>query len=428
MIAFATFFLGLVTGLVCVEVVPGEGAARVELYLDEAPVGVLTGKPWSVNVDFGRYPEPHLLVAIARDSQGRETGRARRSINQYQAMADASLVLAQGSGGKGRTATLSWESFVAADPIDVRLSFDGAPLLNQAPSRIVLPDFVPEQVHFLRVELDFPEKVTASAEIAFGGWQMDETQTELTAVLVSISKKAGLPSPQTMDGWFADGGRPLRVVSAEEGPAEIVAVVDAGAWTSLHDIAQERKIWHLGYYPPVRLLKGQQLRNMGPVPKRRLYGQRSYGIYPESQVPMPLGEFLFFSKPVYPASAENQQLRDALAVAGMSAARNQGRRAVILLAGPAPLDRSDLTSEGLGHYLKSISVPLFVIALDKNSKENAAAFGGTQLDGSGFWKLVHAFDAVAKAVDGQRVFWLEGKHLPQRIEISPLAHGIARVN
>ncbi len=222
-----------------------------------------------------------------------------------------------------------------------------------------------------------------------------------------------------MNGWFADEGRPLRVVSTEEGPAEIVVIRDASAWTALGLMPK----WS---HPGLRVLKGQELRFMSPVPERRFQGSRSYSIYPESATPITLERFLFHSR--YPVAPEEQRLRDALAVAGMSAARNNRRRAVILLAGPTPADRSDLTSEGLTHYLRSISVPLFVIDVDNRSRETAAAFGGTQLDGSSFPKLVQAFEVVARAVDSQRILWLDGRHLPQRIGISEVARGLTRVD
>ncbi len=333
-------------------------------------------------------------------------------------MADASLVLLPGTGGRGRVATVSWESTIAVDPTHIRLSFDGRPLRSQVRSRVLLPDFTPGEMHILRADLDFPQKITASTEISFGGWQKDGMQTELTAALVSVSEDAKLPAPDTMDGWFVDAGQPLRAVSTEEGPAEIVAVVDASAWTALWHIAELSR-------PGLRVLKGQRLRYMSAVPERRLQGFRSYEIYPEEPALLRLRKFLF--SPRRPAVREDQKLRDALAVAGMSAARNNRRRAVILLAGPTPADRSDLTSEGLAHYLKSISVPLFVIDVDKRSRVTAAAFGGTLLDGSSFPKLVQAFEVVAQTVDAQRIIWLEGSHLPQRIEISRLAHGFNRV-
>lgn len=60
---------------------------------------------------------------------------------------------------------------------------------------------MPEQVHFLRADLDFPARVSASAELAFGGQNRDRTQAELTAVPV-LSEKKKLPSEKEMEGWF----------------------------------------------------------------------------------------------------------------------------------------------------------------------------------------------------------------------------------
>jgi hypothetical protein len=57
-VAFATLFLGLVIGLQLVELVVGEGVARVELVLDGAVVAESAGPPWRIAVLLGLVGPP----------------------------------------------------------------------------------------------------------------------------------------------------------------------------------------------------------------------------------------------------------------------------------------------------------------------------------------------------------------------------------
>ena len=75
MISFATLLLGLLMGPRSVELTVGGPVARVELLLDGASVAVLSSPPWAHDVDFGPRPEPHELVAVALDAEGKELAR-----------------------------------------------------------------------------------------------------------------------------------------------------------------------------------------------------------------------------------------------------------------------------------------------------------------------------------------------------------------
>ena len=75
MIRILSVFLGLVTGLQPVAVRVGGEVVAVELQIDGQSVGVLRGDPWEMVCDFGTELAPHELVAVGRDSAGREIAR-----------------------------------------------------------------------------------------------------------------------------------------------------------------------------------------------------------------------------------------------------------------------------------------------------------------------------------------------------------------
>ena len=203
MLTFLTLFLGLVSGVRTVELAAGGDVAAIEVRLDGKAVGRVTSPPWSINVDFGDPPKPHELSAVAFAQDGKELAKVLQKINLPRSLAEATLTLVPGSGGKGRTARLRWVCAIASEPTRIAVTFDGRPIPSSDPARIGLPDFVPEQLHFLKADLDFPRNIAASAEITFGGQSRDETQAELTAIAVLSEKKKTGP----VDGAFEAGGR-----------------------------------------------------------------------------------------------------------------------------------------------------------------------------------------------------------------------------
>jgi len=150
MISFASLFVGLVLGIVDVELLVGGGVDRVELILDGRPVAELR-EPFETSLDLGCEPAPHELVAVAYDAHGTELDRARQWINRPRPAAEASLVLEEGRGGRGRFARLTWRALVGETPDSVTVSLDGAPFPVSDPSRIELPPFQPSRVHVPRV-------------------------------------------------------------------------------------------------------------------------------------------------------------------------------------------------------------------------------------------------------------------------------------
>ena len=238
-VAFTTLFLGLTLGPHPVAVTVGEPVAAVELLLDGVAVGRLEGEPWTTSVDFGPVLAPHVLEAVALDAGGAELGRAGQRINLPRPPAEAEVVIERGAEGDPTVARLSWESLAGAEPRSVTAVFDGRPVEVADPHRIVLPPHDPERLHFLRVEIEFTDNVSTVVEATFGGLYQDRAETELTAIPVAPTGDDVSLSLDEIDGWFATvDGEPLRPVAVEEGPGEVVAILDGGAQGRIRELGR----------------------------------------------------------------------------------------------------------------------------------------------------------------------------------------------
>lgn len=445
MIAFASLFLGLTLGVQPVAVAVGEPAVAAELYLDGRMLARLSGPPWSIPCDFGDVLAPHELVAVGLDAEGQEVARARQWINLPQPPAEATVVLGGDNGGEGRVAHVSWESLTGAEPLRVEASFDGRALEVQDPRTIPLPDYDPSRIHFLRVEVLFTNRVASVAEVTFGGTYADQINTELTAVPVVLERGASLPQPERWSGRLLKAGAPLEVVGVETSPAELVVVRDEAAREELGrlvaDTAGFRRFaaprlgqsTSTGSYAgngsalryAMRLKKDQALRFLWPVPRRQAGTAQTFDLFPPSQsfAAGDGGVFWLLSRAVRPVAGP-QRLADAVAVAGVSAAGRERRRAVLLVLSGEPHDDSALAPEAVRRYLGSLQVPLVVWSLSEAPSPAARAWGEV-VDVSSLTRLEKAVKELTRLLDRQRIVWVNGTHLPQEIELAPGVEGMA---
>ncbi len=440
MLAFLTLFLGLVSGLRTVDLAAGEAVATIEVRLDGKVVGRLVSPPWSINVDFDETPKPHELSAIAFDKNGKEVAKALQKINLPRSLAEATLLLLNGTGGKGRFAQLTWQCAIAPKPTRMAVAFDGKPIPVPDPARIPLPDYVPEQLHFMRAELDFPRNLTAAAEITFGGQSRDETQAELTAVAV-LSEKKTLPP---VDGAFAAGGAPLKVVAVEEeGPAEIAIVFDEAARPLLATLAARYETARSADPRPfgldggtqmlrrvAPLASGQRVRFIWPLTETLESGGMRFEIFPRTEdFDRTSGGLLFLVTHVFaPGVLPEPRLADAVAVAALSAVARNRARAVVLILGGSP-DASRISPAGARSYLSALGVPLFVWTAGARGQAAAAAWAGAAdvADVSSASLFDKATDRLLAHVRRQRIVWVEGVHLPQDVGLSASASGLTLV-
>ncbi|MCP4655891.1 MAG: hypothetical protein GY856_10785 [bacterium] len=475
-VAFVTMFLGLMGGVRTVELAVGEPVAQVEILLDGASVGVLTREPWSLEVDFGTELAPHRLVAVARDGAGQELGRAEQWLNLPRPPAEVEILLASDDGGPPQAAQLIWHSASHSTPEQVALSFDGQPLTVEDPQRIALPRYSPQEMHFLRAVVRFSPTVEAVAEAAFGGVFGSTVSTEIQAVAVAVDKGVRLPPAAELSGWLMKRGEPLAVRVVEDGPADVVMIIDPAAHQALRDLMRSNLIRRpsprsrrpsipgqrrsRGRFPlpstggrsrstvgyrvsiPAGIDDGDRLRLVTPAADPGPQPRDPYLLFSVSQ-PYTVNDgslFEIMARASGPAeAAASQRLADAVAVAGIQAFAGNRRRLVVLVVGHRPVDRSRWSLPAVRRYLSRLEVPLAVWSLGDLARKiderhethrrpaaptlDAAALGEV-VDISSITGLRAAMKGLRRELKAQRILWVDGHHLPQQVEIGVAASGI----
>lgn len=449
MIHFLTLFLGLTVGPQAVELQVDPAVAAVELYLDGEEVARVDGPPWHAAVDLGWELAPRRLEAVALDEEGRELDRTEQTLNLPRPPAEVSLYFdtPPGTGGSPpaagdaapRRVRLAWQSVLGSTPTAVRMELDGEPLPGATLAGVELPPLDPDTVHFLRVELDFPDNLSAAEELVFGGGVQEEISTQLTAVPVIAAGR--LPDAEGLEGWLrADGGagepRPLQVRAVEAGGVDLVVVADDGAqgilerllldWRSQGSVrlgvrtdpqAMDNEIQRA-----YKLLPEQQMRMLWPRPTTHPGGGRQRFDVFLTSAPFTRqdGGLLWLMTRLRPNMElpPTTQLAEAVAVAGNQAAARDRRRAVVLLWNGGLRDAGQLAPLTVRRYLERLRVPLFVWSLGEDLPDGG---WGEVTDTSTLDKLDRALRRLRRHLEDQRILWVDGRHLPQRIEPTPRA-------
>lgn len=117
-----------------------------------------------------------------------------------------------------------------------------------------------------------------------------------------------------------------------------------------------------------------------------------------------------------PGMSSRLRVADAVAVAGLQAAAGNRRRAVLLVLADDADDESRFEAAAVRRYLASLAVPLYVWRL--GSEDANPEWGPGEQIGN-FRNLQRAARRLEKALESQRIVWLEGRHLVNRIELTP---------
>jgi hypothetical protein len=432
MIAFVTLLLGLISGVYPIEVTVSGPVATVELSLDGAAVGRIEHPPWVQRVDLGADLLPHQLVARALDADGKEIASATQWINLPRPPAEVQVVLENDDKGVPRTARLAWQSVNGVNPESIDLTLDSEPLRVDAAGKAALPSRDMSSLHVLSADLWFPPGVTARRDVAYGGKYGSEVATELTAVPVRLQPGAALPQPPELAGWFSLGGQPLIADAVENGPGKVIMVrVPKGQ--EIHDklAASNRRLSFLDFRDRMRLGPEDRVRflSLGSSPYRQSKVPAELFSLSREMTSQDGGVFWYLThiSSIKPSKAGDQRIADAVAVAGLQAAAENDRRAVVLVLGGHEQDASHYSPAVVRRYLEAVHVPLFVWSLYGAGNSAAKAWTeswGQVEDISSLPRLEAAVARLKAELDSQRIVWLDGRHLPQAIALGPQAKGV----
>ena len=438
MISFVSLFVGFVVGIVNVQLMASAEVDRVELFLDGRVVAELR-EPFSRPVDLGCEPAPHELVAVAYDARGRVLSSARQWVNRPRATADLSLLVDGGGDSSPRTARLVWRALAGEVPRSVTVSFDGVVLPVTDPLRIELPEHDPAHVHLLRADIDFGRGVIASAEMIVGGPSRVEARSELSAIPLSLDEGAVLPETEDLAGWLEAGGLPLEIAAVEGGPVDVVVVGERSVQDTLKQLGRRgrRSRRSRSTPPPADLATAPEAPTMVGADVRLRFLWPVATIWTQSS--MVANNFLATSSSVdarldlawlkarhgdWPDwSGASERLADAVAVAALTAAEGNRRRAVVLVLGPSAKDDSLVTPEEAARFLGRIGVPLHVWSIGEAASPEAPRWPTARTIASAA-DLDAAVGELVAETARQRIVWVEGSHLPQDVELGSLAKGI----
>ncbi len=439
MLTFASLLLGLSLGVHEIELLAKDEIVSVELFLDGASVGRATEPPFRLGCDFGDELSPHELIAVGYDDDGRERARAVQWVNLPRRPAEITAIFEQRAGpGEDVVARLRWAALAGGEEPLARAWLDGLEIEIADPTAIQLPRFDAEQVHLFRAELTFPGNVVSSFEATLGGAFTDKVKSDLTAVLLRLTRRRE-PTLSELQGGLSKNGIPLEVVALDKPPGQIVVVRDRSIdrqFAVLESFRSQRAtpIGRAGIQagagisdPTTRLdrvlakrMPDWRLEFLWPVAERR---QGSAGQWfdlfshsPEFG-PDDGSLYKFLTRIDFPPHLTgHQRLADSVAVAGLSAAALGGRRMTILILGTQAEDTSGLRAELVRRYLEQIQVPLKVWT---TSRRRSTAWGKAdrilpraRLDSE--WRR------LLESLDRQRIAWVRGSHLPQSIELAPI--------
>ena len=440
-VAFVTLFLTLVSGPQTVKVAVTGPVAAVEILLDGESVGVMRGEPWRVDCDFGPL-RPLTLEAVALDAEGNERARARQLVNLPRPVVESSFQLQVGPRGQPQTARLIWESARGREPISFRVILDGQPIEDFDPLAIPLPAGDPETVHFLSARLEFEGGAASHAEVSYGGFWAGETSTELTAIPVLRTKGKRRLTASDLAESFLVAGQVAPVVAVEKAPPSLVIVADRTAKPIIENI-QEMRLKGFsatdtprGLSPSAkndetvhRLTKfrpsSATTRMMSPFPSEPSSGRAEINLFRLTE------SFALFRDALMwllcnvewrPASNAPQKITDAVAVAGLYLNHSASPRAVLLVLGTGPDRASTGSPDEVRGYLEATNVPLFVWTTSPG--QYADAWGETEVVTSPS-EFNKAWSSLQRHLDNQVIVWLDGSYLPNEIDLSPTARGVA---
>lgn len=442
-IAFLTLFFGLITGPYPIELTVSGPAASVEIVVDGRSAGTLPGAPWKGTINFGSSLLPHQIVARALDAQRHELARAEEWVNLAHPLSKAEIVLEGGGGSPPKAAKVVWTNLKGEKPQATSLTFDGLPVALDANGRGALPAHDLTSIHVLTAQVDFNPLESVRQDLAYGGEYGSEVSTELTGVPVR-ARSGELPPAGRLGGWLTAAGKPLTVAAVENGPAKLYVVRVPTA----QEVAEKMgRVGHLARDIRYEMQLGKEdgVRFVFPVPKRiagsgdqlsDLFDISPVSDYRTGSLPWLLKTLRPSQEPsawqsglridIHPVTGP-PRIADAVAVAGLQAAAENRRRAVLLVLSGDEKDASTYDPARVRRYLAALRVPLVVWTLEKPAPGSPAEAWGPSQDVSLAQTVYKAAAELRDLLDSQRIVLVDGRFLPQSLALSPQAAGVELV-
>ena len=395
--------------------------------LDGNSVGTVRAPSWSSQVDLEDEILPHELVARALNDKGEEVARTRQWLNLPRAPAEVEALLEKGKDGRVTGARLSWQSLTGEEPKRVEASINGKPLTVSAQQRVAIPAYDPEQVQLLTVELEFDRAVRARKDVVFGGRTGAEAGRELTAVPIRMRPGDKTPAVAQLNGLLRGGHGALSVAAVEEGSGLLVLVRDSHRLDRLGGWSRDRPA--TSWRSDVSLDADCAIRFLWPRPTAYAGNGTRVELFPLSQA-LESSKAGFRSVLTRVSDPEPQpqaaRFTDAVAVAGLNAYGSFGRRVVLMVVEPGSADASEYPPETVRRFLASLHVPLYVWSVGPL----APAFAGWSeaVDVSTEKGFKDSAKKIRADLESQRIVWVDGKLLPQTIDLAPGAAEIALVH
>ena len=437
MIEFATLFLSLVTGIHPVEVVVTDPVTSVEIVLDGKTVGVIEGDPWRIDCNFGPAPLPHELIAIARDETDETLATARQLINLPRSKSEIRLVLLDPENDAPTAVRLIIGTRLFAKPVRVGVELDGVPLQFENPDFVRLPSYDQSTAHVITAEVEFSDRSAAHSAISFSRGSSGATGTELTAIPINVEGNFE-PTLDSLRGLFSAEGQSLTVHAIERTGGRVVMVRDHESSEHLSRMGQfkdgrisltrQREIWRASRVREDRGLEEVLFRTVVPIPvqsqadKKRL--EKSFWVSPFVRVEgggLDWCASHVFPRPEdLPPSRKDQQVADAVAIAGLQAAGSGRPRVVVLVLGDESPDASQFGIEPTKRFLRALNVPLVVWM----THPSAAGRWGNEVLIKSPKQFTRASSDVVDLLKRQRIVWLEGLLLPGDVVLESKEGGI----
>jgi len=428
MIAFATLFLGLVLGPKQVDLIIEGNPTAVVLQLDGVEIARKSAPPWSFECDLGSQLEPHKLEALFVNDRGEVQEKAVQWINLPRSRAEVAFLLEGEDPKRPDTAQLLWRHIEFDQADSIQLRFDGRDVPYDGIGTIRLPDYNPEELHVLEADLKFPDGAHYAAELSFGTRLGFGAEIDLTGLVLEMSR-GSQSSIQDLEGWFEKDGSAMDVVGVERSPARIVMVIDDTAKDSLRELATVTGGASAGRTP---LRRGEEVLFLFPRARKTTTGEMGSKLFTLSQpFTADQGDLAWLLTRVsVPEAMGDRRVTDALAVAGVEAATGGRPRAVILVLGHDATDTSAYQVEEVRQFLRDLRVPLWIWWTGRPSAVTVSegrrpvrvdTAWGKAIDISSFNRIEQAVTELRKSLDRQHTVWVQGSHLPHRIELTSKA-------